>query len=348
MTIEIGAQWIVGAEQNPLISLLNLANVRRAKEYRTIVPKVLDTLINQSTCRDGNNTMPSHCISRGCTYDDVSLGALENLVSYLSSQLHASNGLCSPTVKLNAKVTKIITNEQRSTILTEEGESFDASYVISTIPAGVLQALPVFFEPPLPQPINIAIQNLDVRRTSVVYLSFASQLEQLNEAYYTVDTEASHSFDIVNLQMYTGENVIATYADHDLSIFLEQKTDEETVEYILRAIQKHFGIQLSVVDHLVTHWGLHPNIRGSYTKPSICSKSFDIATLRQPINGRMIFAGEWVSSVAPGSLHGAFISGSEQAFKIVEALYENHDMTCDEAQECSDVVSNVPDAPFME
>ena len=345
MTIEIGAQWLIGAEQNPLISLLNLANVRRAKEFHTIVPRVLEIFINQSVCRDENNTMPFYCISRGCTYDDVSLGTLENLISYLSSQ--ASSGLCTTVVKTKAKVTKIITDEQKSTILTEDGESFYASYIISTVPAGVLQTLPMFFDPPLPQPISTAIHNLDVRKTSVVYLSFASQVEQLNEAYYTVYAEASKSFDILNLQIYTGDNVIATYADHDLSLLLEEKTDEETVEYMLRAIQKHFGIQLSLVDHLVAHWGLHPNIRGAYTKPSICSNSFDIATLRQPINGRLMFAGEWVSSVAPGTLHGAFMSGSEQAYKIIEALHENQDMTCDEAQQCSDVVSN-DTTPFME
>ena len=108
MTIEIGAQWLIGAEQNPLISLLNLANVRRAKEFHTIVPRVLEVFINQSVCRDENNTMPFYCISRGCTYDDVSLGTLENLISYLSSQ--ASSGLCTTVVKTKAKVTKIITD----------------------------------------------------------------------------------------------------------------------------------------------------------------------------------------------------------------------------------------------
>lgn len=56
--------------------------------------------------------------------------------------------------------------------------------------------------------------------------------------------------------------------------------------------------------------------------PAVGSSPDDFATLQQPSNGSVLLAGEAASDLHPGTLHGAYLSGQQQAERIVQARRE--------------------------
>ena len=72
------------------------------------------------------------------------------------------------------------------------------------------------------------------------------------------------------------------------------------------------------------NWENDERFFGAYSNPSVGIKSSDFDALLSPVRGRLFFAGEGLSELYYGFLHGAYITGEDQAKKIIGALqFEN-------------------------
>lgn len=328
--IDVGARWLIGSDQNALQALANLAHVHRARERRVTRMEMLRSMFYLSLCSNTTSSESGLCTQSADEFDDVMLGGAHKIVEYLVTLLAETS--CHVSIQFNTKVSNITTTDSIASVRTEDGRVYPASYIISSIPAGVLQESSVSFQPGLPHVIHQAIQNLHVIKTSVIHVALSESIPSMREPYYSVvvDQEGDKHLDVVNLMSFTGDNLLALYANHRLSIDLEEISDEDIMRMISNSLQRAFGTAPSISNFLVSHWGLHPYVRGAYTTLSDCSTPQDRATLREPIGGRLVFTGEWVASVSPGTLTGAFLSGIESALRILEAF---DDQTCTSAME---------------
>ena len=327
--IEIGARWLMGSDKNTLANLANLAQVHRAREFRVPRMQLLSNMFSLSLCTNATLSESGLCTQSTNEFDDVMLGGAHKMVEYLITQMEQAN--CNVSIQYNKRVSNITTKDYIASVLTEDGRVYSASYVISSIPAGVLQEASVSFHPGLPHMIHQAIQSLNVMKVSVIHMALTESIPTMSESYYSIVVEEDKHLDVVNLMSFTGDNVLALYASHQLSIEIEKMPEEDIIRMISTTLQHAFGTPPSISNTLVSHWGLHPHIRGAYTTLSDCSTPQDRATLREPIGGRLVFTGEWVASLSPGTLPGAFLSGLESAVRILEAF--DDDETCTSAVE---------------
>jgi monoamine oxidase len=76
----------------------------------------------------------------------------------------------------------------------------------------------------------------------------------------------------------------------------------------------------AAMERTVIHpWGSDPLTRGSYSAAKV-GKVSARATLAEPIDDRLYFAGEAISTNAHSSLHGAFLTGQQAASRIADQL----------------------------
>ena len=68
------------------------------------------------------------------------------------------------------------------------------------------------------------------------------------------------------------------------------------------------------------NWELDPLFRGAYSNPVVGTRSDDFATLLSPVDGKLFFAGEGLSELYYGFLHGAYLTGQDQANKIAAII----------------------------
>ena len=291
--------------------------------------KLLRELSYNAICREVDSDDMGSCGQTDYQHDDVCLGSLENVIQHMTSLLESDQ--CTTTIMRNQIVSGIVSDQGKGTVFTIGGDVFEASYILSTIPAGVLQvSSSVFQDPALPSPVQFAIESLDVLKASIVHLH--SNLS-IPDSYYTIPIDigvpGETTVDLLNIHSFTGNRIVVLQANHEVSAILESMTESEVIRVLVGGIQKHFKTHVQVNRSLISHWGKNPYTLGAYTKLSSCSAPSDRATLRQPIGGRIVLAGEWLASRNPGTIHGAYQSGLEQATLLIEDGFEQADSECD-------------------
>lgn len=98
---------------------------------------------------------------------------------------------------------------------------------------------------------------------------------------------------------------------------LDAKSDAELVEDALAAIELVTGeTPPTPTASFVTRWQTDPYCLGSYTYPALGQSLEDFDTLAEPIEDRVLFAGEGTSSDYFGTVHGALHSGIREAMRL--------------------------------
>jgi len=76
----------------------------------------------------------------------------------------------------------------------------------------------------------------------------------------------------------------------------------------------------AAIDRTITHgWATDPLTMGSYSAARV-GKVGARATLATPLDNRLYFAGEAISTNAHSSLHGAYLTGQDAATSISDHL----------------------------
>jgi len=113
----------------------------------------------------------------------------------------------------------------------------------------------------------------------------------------------------------------------------DSESESSIVENCLDALERSFpeyDVKTCFVSSFITRWGQDPFTIGSYSCMGLGSTVEDIERLQQRIivreKGRdgsrsdpavILFAGEACSVAYQGTMHGAYISGQEQAHRLV-------------------------------
>ena len=101
---------------------------------------------------------------------------------------------------------------------------------------------------------------------------------------------------------------------------LELLTDAEVTAQALSALRGMFGPTPEPTRVVVTRWAEDPFAYGSYSYLSVGGRGADYATLAEPVDGRLFFAGEHTSVEHPATVVGAYLSGLRAAAEIHQTL----------------------------
>lgn len=81
-----------------------------------------------------------------------------------------------------------------------------------------------------------------------------------------------------------------------------------------------FGAAAAAIDRTIIHpWGADPLTMGSYSAARV-GKVGARAMLAEPLDNRLYFAGEAVSTNAHSSLHGTYLTGQQAATSVANQL----------------------------
>jgi hypothetical protein len=190
----------------------------------------------------------------------------------------------------------------------------------------VLKSSSIKFEPPLPEPKQQAIEKMGCGLLNKCVLSFSDVFWQDSD-FLGVAGEDS-PFLILNGHKVTGKPILIFMFGGQSAWDVDQDwNDEELVEECMTVLRKVSKTPPPVpLDYVVTRWGqdAYAKMSYSYVKPGVDGSQAHKA-LGDPIMSKegkpvILFAGEHTTPFHPSTIHGAFLSGIREAYRLDLAL----------------------------
>lgn len=227
---------------------------------------------------------------------------------YTQLSRHLAQGL---TVQLGTVVTRISHGGPQVRVETTRG-AVSADRVIVTVPLGVLKAQTVTFEPPLPQEKADAIERLGFGLLNKVVVAFDRPFWPEDRPMIGLVGPHQPLTDLVNGLLFTGEPLLIGLRGGAAAWSRESLSDKETVAQVVAALDAPEPTRA-----LVTRWAADPYARGSYSFIAVGSSPDDMRILGEPVNDRLLFAGEATNPEFFGTVHGAYLSGTREADRLL-------------------------------
>ena len=232
-------------------------------------------------------------------------------------------------IELNAVVNNIEYPADQSlvTVTTVSGAQYVANHVIVTVPIGVLKAGSITFAPPLPAEKIGAIQRIGSGVLNKVFLEFRPE-DQFwpsgPDAPDVIGTGTAYrgAFSVwINMQKITGKPILMAWTSGEASRFIERWDNETTKNAALQRLRDTFPQRVpEPINVTVTRWSQDPFARGSYSTFDVNTQLGDRSLLGQPVDNKVLFAGEATMDLAFAQVTGAYASGIREAERV-KALY---------------------------
>jgi len=226
-------------------------------------------------------------------------------------------------VRLSTPITRIVRDDDGVRLVTAGGEELSGSHCIVTVPVGVLQAGSIAFEPALPAALQDAIAGTEMGNLEKVVFVFddvvwdefaggsAVVVEGLGDErgwpiWYDFSAEA-------------GVPTIACLCDGDFARVVQDspRSPDQIAAEARASLERALGPALpDPVATAVTEWRRDPWALGSYSFPTLGASWDDYDVRSEPVDGRLLFAGEATIATLSQTVHGAFLSGLREAQRI--------------------------------
>lgn len=202
-------------------------------------------------------------------------------------------------------------------------ETIDGSHAIITVPLGVLKSGAITFEPPLPATKQAAIDNLGFGSFEKVVLVYEAQfwLDQFTNSVATfAGLEGDRAFPyFMDFTEPAGQpTLVCLYAGAFAETMLQgDRTEADIIADCIALLEKTLGRALpQPIATYASTWTRDPYSLGSYSYWAIGSGLAEVAALAEPVQERLLFAGEATDPDHHSTVHGAFISGLREAQHI--------------------------------
>lgn len=224
-------------------------------------------------------------------------------------------------IRLNTRVQGINSAGATTSITTDQG-SFEADFVIITIPLGVLKTNQVTFTPALPSSKSEAISAVQMGNVNKALCIWDSPFWDTSSQYigFTPETKGKFNY-FLNTRTFSDTNGLMTFAFGDYATQSEQLSDQQVIDEIMSHLKAIYGNDIpDPVSMQRTQWAADENSFGAYSFASNGTRSTSFDTLAEAVNNQLFFAGEHTSREYRGTVHGAFLSGEREAQKVTALL----------------------------
>ena len=234
---------------------------------------------------------------------------------------HSAQGV---PVQLNTKAKAINWNGEGVAVETDQG-AINAKSCIVTVSTGVLAHGEIKFNPPLPIEKQESFQNISMGVYNHVGLQFRQNFFGIGDdgyLVYKVDSKGQTSPNgFALLTNVSGTNL--SYADlgGEFAQELEKEGDQAQIDFVLSELRRIFGgeVDKQLIKASVACWGENPLFYGSYASAEPGAYHYR-EVLRQPVAGKIWFAGEACSRTQWATVAGAHKSGIQVAKQVAEYL----------------------------
>lgn len=271
-----------------------------------------DAPASRLSCHDAWNDLQFAIHPAGSPSDKVNPTGMGNFIAQFASGLD---------IKLSTRVTEIdMTGADQIKVVTDQGQ-LTAKAVIVTAPTTVLAAGDITFLPALPDEYTQAFEDLPFGVVDKIGIAFSSDIFG-DVAANTMVTQHLDTDRIgLALAKMAGAPMMNLIVADDQARELEAGGEAAIDAYAHEFVTDTFGAEAAAaIDRTISSaWGKDPLAMGSYSAARV-GKVGARATLAEPIDNRLYFAGEAISTNAHSSLHGAYLTGQSAATSIVDHL----------------------------
>ncbi|KAI7871260.1 hypothetical protein BDF14DRAFT_1993399 [Spinellus fusiger] len=232
-----------------------------------------------------------------------------------------------PRVKLNTTVTKVEYTKRGVTVHSDE-EIIKADYAISTFSVGVLQNQDVQWSPAFPEWKMEGIYGFHMATYTKIFLNFPHQFWDDTQFTLYADPVERGRYAVwqnLNAPGYLkggpSTNVLFVTVTQEESYAVEAMTDAEVQAEIMEVLRSMYGPKIpEPTSILFPRWHSNPLFRGSYSNWPIGELSEHHANMKAPLQNRLFFAGEAMSTNYFGFLQGAWFSGAETGDAVAQCI----------------------------
>ncbi|CAF4966334.1 unnamed protein product [Rotaria sp. Silwood1] len=219
-------------------------------------------------------------------------------------------------IRLQQIVTKISYGADLAEVQTANGQTYQAKFVLVTVPLGVLKGRSIDFSPSLPQWKMDAIDRLGFGILDKAVLLWNKAWWNSTDYYFLRVSAKPTEFGYwVNANKWNDKPAIICYFVGKEAYRLETTVNKsEVIEQVRQTLQDMFPDRIvpTPIDSLMTYWKLDPFSNGSYSYVSVNQRYEDPSYLAQPIQNQLLFAGEATSTDSYGYAHGALMSARRE------------------------------------
>jgi polyamine oxidase len=220
-------------------------------------------------------------------------------------------------VRLNAEVTSVVVEADGIRAIGADGSVEAGSHVIVTVPLGVLKRGCPRFDPPLPAPVRRAVDALGFGRYEKIALRFESAFwrdDSISHLIVFPSDGAEPAMWVFDLDDFDAGPVLCAHLFHTLTPYALERPPAEAVDWLKGVLAEVFGRSVpDPVDAVVTSWAKDWFTGGAYTHCPPGSDPAMLDLLGEPVNGRLLLAGEHTQSARTGYADGAYVSGLRAA-----------------------------------
>jgi monoamine oxidase len=193
--------------------------------------------------------------------------------------------------------------------------------VIVTASTGVLASGAIGFDPPLPHDVIDAIAGLPLGTVDKIGLEFSRDVFGAIAANSGVTKDDDTQRPTLVLSRFAGQPQANVFVWDDLATELEARGSAALIEHAKSYVGELFGADAAAaITNAVVHpWGTDRWALGSYSI-ALPGNAGAHALLATPLENKVFFAGEAVSELSYGTLHGAYLSGQAAAGRALEVL----------------------------
>eukprot|EP00900_Chrysochromulina_parva_P019842 jgi/Chrpa1/2785/Chrysochromulina_OHIO_Genome00002112-RA len=228
------------------------------------------------------------------------------------------------SVTYSKRVTSVTYSSTGVVLTTADSSTYNADYVIITIPLGVLRSTDassrVTFSPALPSATTNGIAQLGFGNVVKIALLFPTVWWPTGKHYYGLaqGTDRGLFTYFLNVHELSNKPVLMTFALGAAADTAEVMSDAAVWTQIRANLVKIFPGSVTVPttapDMIRSNWRANPHAKGAYTYVAVgTSKNTITAAFGGNVQGRLFFAGEHTSAAYRGTVHGAFQTGQVAA-----------------------------------
>ncbi|MFT6399732.1 MAG: monoamine oxidase [Bradymonadia bacterium] len=304
--IDLGAEWI-HTNPNILAQLIDDPTVSASIE---VVPYSVQRLSNYNNGRLRQQNWGGNFYSEYKFKHTTWFGFLEE---YIAAPII-------DRVQLNSPVTRVDYSGDRIRLTTDSGAEFESDRVVLTVPVAVYRDGLIEFSPALPNAKTEAFEDVTIPDGMKAFFEFSERFYPdlvLNGGLLGA-TSADHLYYDAAFRKESSRNVLGIFSVGERTSRYATLTDEELGELLLSELDEVFDGKASryYLNHIVQNWTAEPYIRGAYTADHRGDETAVINALKEPVDGRLYFAGEAMSLESWATVHGAM----ESAYAVVESL----------------------------
>lgn len=197
--------------------------------------------------------------------------------------------------------------------------TFEADYVICTVPLGILKTGGIIFTPPLPNEKISAINRLGFGLLNKLVLFFPQVFWDSTADYIgstSISSNRGEFYLFLNMFKVTGSPVLVALIAGQAALRIENCPGEEVVSRAISILQKIYKNVPSPARAVVTRWANDPFSMGAFSYMSVGCTGDEYDILAKPLMDRLFFAGEHTHRQHPSTVTGAYMSGVRVALEV--------------------------------